>query len=114
MHKFDPEPAFSGTFSKGYGLAHCSALGVFVVSSIVDGAIYVVNIPKMGDKRMPRPSYSLGGSDAAPPMDFGFSNGYSGLMAFTGPEIPHLLLVTDDGNEAVHVIDVVGREHVGT
>jgi hypothetical protein len=113
MHKFDPEPVFSGTFSKGYGLAHCSALGVFVVSSVVTGAIYVVNIPKMGDKHMPRPSYSLGGSDAAPPMDFGFSNGYSGLMAFTGPETPHLLLVTDDGNEAVHVVDVVGREHVG-
>jgi hypothetical protein len=34
-------------------------------------------------------------------------------MAFMGPCTARLLLVTDAGHEAVHVIDVVGRGHVG-
>jgi hypothetical protein len=48
-----------------------------------------------------------------PPMRFRFyDTGISGLMAFTdGPE--HHLLLTDSGNETVHVIDVAGRRHVG-
>jgi hypothetical protein len=37
----------------------------------------------------------------------------SGWMAFTGPATSRLLVVTDAGNDAVHVIDVVGRVHVG-
>ena len=34
-------------------------------------------------------------------------------MAFTGPATSPLLLVTDAGHDAVHVIDVVGRVHAG-
>jgi hypothetical protein len=34
-------------------------------------------------------------------------------MAFTGPRSSRLLLLTDTGLDAVHVIDVVGRVHVG-
>jgi hypothetical protein len=37
----------------------------------------------------------------------------SGVMAFTGPASSRLLLLTDAGHNAVHVIDVVIRVHVG-
>ena len=37
----------------------------------------------------------------------------SGCLAFTGPATSRVLLVTDAGNSAVHVIDVAGRVHVG-
>jgi hypothetical protein len=40
-------------------------------------------------------------------------SGSSGWMAFTGPATSRLLLLTDAGHDAVHVIDVVGRAHVG-
>ena len=51
------------------------------------------------------------------PLNFKFTDVYdipSGLMAFTGAATAtRLLLVTDAGNEAVHVIDVVHGAHVG-
>jgi hypothetical protein len=34
-------------------------------------------------------------------------------MAFTGPATARLLLLTDAGHDAVHIIDVAGRVHVG-
>jgi hypothetical protein len=34
-------------------------------------------------------------------------------MAFTGPATSRLLLLTDAGHDAVHVIDVAGRVHAG-
>jgi DNA-binding beta-propeller fold protein YncE len=34
-------------------------------------------------------------------------------MAFTGPATSRLLLLTDHGHDAVHVIDVAGRVHAG-
>jgi hypothetical protein len=48
-------------------------------------------------------------------MQFKFFGGYgaSGWMAFTGPATSRLLLVADHGHDAVHVIDVAGRVHVG-
>jgi hypothetical protein len=49
-------------------------------------------------------------------MQFEFSPkaaGFSGYLAFTGPPSSRLLLVTDAGHCAVHVIDVVNRTHVG-
>ncbi len=47
-------------------------------------------------------------------MQFKFRDGdWSGWMAFTGPATSRLLLVTDAGHDAVHVIDVAGRVHVG-
>jgi hypothetical protein len=36
-----------------------------------------------------------------------------GYLAFTGPATSRLLLLTDAGHDAVHVIDVVERVHVG-
>jgi hypothetical protein len=52
-------------------------------------------------------------------MRFKFHNGhylagyYSGWMTFTGPATSRLLLLTDAGHGAVHVVDVAGRVHVG-
>jgi hypothetical protein len=48
-------------------------------------------------------------------MQFKFlgDGNYSGWMAFTGPATSRLLLLTDAGHDAVHVIDVAGRVHVG-
>jgi hypothetical protein len=40
----------------------------------------------------------------------GFSSGW---MAFTGPATSRLLLLTDAGHDAVHVIDVAGGVHAG-
>jgi DNA-directed RNA polymerase beta subunit len=34
-------------------------------------------------------------------------------MAFTGPATSRLLLLTDAGHNAVHIIDVAGRAHMG-
>jgi hypothetical protein len=45
-------------------------------------------------------------------MQFRFQ-GASGSMTFSGPTTSRLLLVTDAGHDAVHVIDVAGRVHVG-
>jgi hypothetical protein len=58
---------------------------------------------------------TLGGASSPAPMQFKFNdgNGASGWMAFTGPATSRLLLVTDAGHDAVHVIDVAGRVHVG-
>jgi hypothetical protein len=40
-------------------------------------------------------------------------NGGSGYLVFTGPATSRLLLVTDAGHDAVHVIDVARQVHVG-
>jgi hypothetical protein len=34
-------------------------------------------------------------------------------MAFTGPATSRILLLTDVGHDAVHVIDMSGQAHVG-
>jgi hypothetical protein len=67
---------------------------------------------------------TLGGAGSAAPMQFKFWDGdSSGLLAFTPPTATTasgssssarpLLLVTDAGHEAVHLVDVVGRSHAG-
>jgi hypothetical protein len=66
---------------------------------------------------------TLGGTGSAAPMQFKF-NGVSGYLAFTPPTTTTfsgssssstrpLLLVTDAGHDAVHVVDMVGRSHAG-
>jgi hypothetical protein len=68
---------------------------------------------------------TLGGDGSAAPMQFMFfdGNGHSGYLAFTPPTATTsdsssssahpLLLVTDAGHDAVHIVDVVGRSHAG-
>jgi hypothetical protein len=67
---------------------------------------------------------TLGGAGSVAPMQFKFVDNYwSGLLAFTPlPNITTtsgsssarpLLLVTDVGHDAVHLVDVVGRGHAG-
>ena len=72
------------------------------------------------------PVCTLGGAGSPAPMQFKFkppaadrdagskaTDGYSGLLAFTGPAASRRLLVTDAGHDTVHVIDVSARTHVG-
>jgi hypothetical protein len=58
---------------------------------------------------------TLGGASSPSPLRFLFddAHGPSGWMAFTGPATSRLLVVTDAGHGAVHVVDVVRRVHVG-
>jgi len=60
---------------------------------------------------------TLGGAASAAPMRFQFNVGEgSGSLAFTPPGDPSarpLLLVTDAGADAVHLVDVMARAHAG-
>jgi hypothetical protein len=64
---------------------------------------------------------TLGGAGSVAPMQFKFfdDQGYSGYLAFTPPtrspssSARPLLLVSDAGANAVHLVDVVGRTHEG-
>jgi hypothetical protein len=67
---------------------------------------------------------TLGGAGSVAPMQFKFydDHGYSGYLVFTPATTASsgsssiarpLLLVTDHGHDAVHVVDVVGRTHAG-
>ncbi len=64
---------------------------------------------------------TLGGKGSAAPLHFQFidDQGCSGYLAFTPPtrspssSARPLLLVTDAGHDAVHLVDVVGRSHAG-
>jgi len=96
----------------------CPALGILVTSDNYDDTLNVYALPNDGgvgavDGMLLM--YTLGGPDSPPPMQFNFGNGdgnQSGWVAFAcGPE--HHLLLTDAGKDAVHVIDVVARAHVG-
>lgn len=59
---------------------------------------------------------TFGGPSSAAPMQFQFKakgDVWSGWTAFTGSASNRLLLVTDGGHDAVHVIDVVANSHKG-
>jgi hypothetical protein len=67
---------------------------------------------------------TLGGKRSVAPMRFKFKDDFSssGYLAFTPPATTSgsdsdsarpLLLVTDAGHDAVHLVDVVGRSHAG-
>ncbi len=65
---------------------------------------------------------TLGGAGSAAPMQFKFwdGKGGSGYLGFTHPSTTSdsggarpLLLVTDAGHDAVHLVDVVDRSHAG-
>ncbi len=138
-----PLPTLKTECGQGYGLAACPALGLLVTSDSNKNRLSVWGLPGgagslgasggggdgiaagsdvVGGGGL-RLVCTLGGAGSAAPMQFKFvvtSRGTSGFLAFvpptrgtsgggTGP----LLLVTDVGHDAVHIVDVVGRSHAG-
>jgi hypothetical protein len=102
-------------------MAACPVLGLLVTSNFIDNTLSVFALPRSsgagagagvgaGLARV----CTLGGAFSPAPMQFQFWDGKSsGWMAFTGPATSRLLLLTDAGHDAVHVIDVAGRVHAG-
>jgi hypothetical protein len=122
-------PALKTKCGEGVGLAVCPTLGLLVTSRL-DNTLRVFALPSgcpsasdvapIGDRRGTGAGAGaglarvciLGGAFSRAPMRFKFQE-LSGWMAFTGPPTARLLLVTDTGHDAVHVIDVAGRVHAG-
>jgi hypothetical protein len=101
-------------------MAVCPALGLLVTSCYSDNTLSVFALPRSSGAGAGAGAglalvCTLGGASSRAPMQFKLNdgNGYSGWMAFTGPATSRLLLLTDAGHDAVHVIDVAGRVHVG-
>jgi hypothetical protein len=118
-----PLPALATTCSNGCGIdgmAACAALGLVVTSNCDDNTLKVFALPdslsynSSTGRGLPLVC-TLGGASSRAPMQFRFydASSSSGRMAFTGPATARVLLVTDAGHEAVHVINVAGRAHVG-
>jgi len=99
----------------GVGMAACTSLGVLVTSHSGLCELWVFELRTRGKWFGNSPDYVIGISALPQPIHFGFYDcaGWSGNLAFTGPASARRLLVTDSGNDAVHVMDVVGRSHVG-
>ncbi len=108
----------------GVGLAVCPALGLLVTSNDKGNSLSVFSLPHSSGAGPGAGAgcgaglvlvCTLGGASSPAPMQFKFwdGNGPSGWMAFSGPTTSRPLLVTDAGHNAVHVIDVAGRVHVG-
>jgi hypothetical protein len=128
-----PLPALVTRCGRGVGLAVCSTLGLLVTSNTIENTLRVFALPSGWPSTSdvvpigaPRGAgagagaglallCTLGGAGSPAPMQFQFVEGgyMSGWMAFTGPPTSRLLLVTDAGHDAVHVIDVAGRVHAG-
>jgi hypothetical protein len=97
----------------------CPVLGLLVTSNSGDNTLSVFALPASiaagagagaGLVRV----CTLGGDWSPAPMQFKFLDSRSsGLMAFMGPATSRLLLLTDQGHDTVHVIDVAHRAHVG-
>jgi hypothetical protein len=118
-------PCWETPCAPGNGLAASATLGVLVVSDS-RGMLTVFALPAGAGVGAPSPPfppgfrqlYVLGGPGSSPPMKFGFTAKHSmsawlsGCMAFTTGPAP-LLLVTDAGQDVVHVIDVRAKEHRG-
>jgi hypothetical protein len=127
-----PLPALKTWCGPGVGLAVCPTLGLLVTSDWAENTLSVFALPSgcssasavapMGAPRgagagagagLVRVS-TLGDASSPAPMQFEFHDGsWSGWLAFTGPATSRLLLLTDAGHGAVHVIDVAGRVHAG-
>jgi len=102
-----PVPALKLECGLGYGVAACPELGVFAASVSVPGTVNVYKI--VGLTRLEH-EWTFGGVDAPPALRFRFD--YSESLAFT-TRAPHHLFVNDAGRDAVHIIDVMARVHVG-
>jgi hypothetical protein len=110
----------------GHGMAACASLGLVVTSSWTNNTLSVFAMPQGhchtgdgdgdGDGGGLQYVSTLGLPPDHESMRFNFRDddlaGTSGWMAFTS-DGPSLLLVTDHGHGAVHIIDVVSRTHVG-
>jgi hypothetical protein len=102
----------------GFGLAACPALGLLVISHCSSNSVSVFALSSSGAGAGAGAGAglalvcTLGGATSPAPMRVQV-RGASGWMAFTGPTTSRLLLLTDAGHDAVHVIDVVGGVHVG-
>jgi hypothetical protein len=123
LDKLRPLPALKTACGRGVGLAACPALGLLVTSNDNDNTLSVFALPRSSGAGAGAGAgaglalvRTLGGASSPAPMRFKFLDDDhlpSGWMAFTGPATSRLLLVTDAGHDAVHVIDVVGRKHAG-
>lgn len=100
----------------GVGMAVCPALDLLVCSATSADALTVWRLPVW---RKLAHLYTLGGPESPARMRFKFKecDHASGMLAFfTMPGASDgdpLLLVTDAGNNAVHIVDVVHRRHAG-
>ncbi len=133
-------PSLATECGEGRGLAACPALGLLVTSDSYKNALSVWSLPggASGNGASGGAGDAAGGGGGgltvvctlgpglgcAAPMQFKFfdGQGYSGYLAFTpsttascgvSSNARPLLLVTDAGANAVHVVDVVGRSHAG-
>jgi hypothetical protein len=113
-------PALKTVCGEGHGMAACPVLRLLVTSSYNDLTVFALPdslVEKAGTSDGSTRIRTIGGGGSAESMDFKFmeDNGcISGWMAFTGSTAAsRLLLVTDAGNNAVHVIDVLHGAHVG-
>lgn len=97
-------------------MAACPVLRLLVTSSHDDLTLFLLPESIVATSSL-TPIRTIGGSDSGEPMNFKFrcgGNYCSGWMAFTGSTAAtRLIVVTDGGNDAVHVIDVVRGNHVG-
>jgi hypothetical protein len=99
-------------------MAVCPALGLLVTSDDDKNTLSVFVLPRSSGAGVGAGLAlvcTLGGASSPAPLQFKFLDGIgtSGCLAFTGRPTSRLLLVTDAGHDAVHVIDVAGRLHVG-
>jgi hypothetical protein len=118
-----PLPALKTACGNGIGMAACPALGLLVTSSNNDNTLSVFALPHSSGAGTGAGAgagaglalvCTLGGASSPAPMQFKFNDvDSSGWMAFTGPATSRVLLLTDAGHDAVHVIDVAGRVHAG-
>ncbi len=108
----------------GCGLVVSPSLGLLVVSC--DDALHVFALPDgtatLGTGTEPERDMelvsvcTLGGALSSAPMKFKFCDGQSvsGCMVFLGTHDSPILVVTDAGHSAVHIVDVTGvQSHLG-
>ena len=107
---------------EGFGLAACPALDLLVTSACFKNTLSAWRLGSNdggcgGDGKLALVC-TLGGVGSPPPMQFDFisGDGHSGFVAFlpaTAFSPTPLLLVTDHGHDAVHIVDVLRRTHNG-
>ena len=121
VNLWQPFRRLSTQSGRGHGVAACPALGLLVTSDRDKNTLSVWGVPGGASGGGLRLVCTLGGHRAPMQFDFSSGPGYSGYLAFTplttktrgSSSACPLLLVTDHGHDAVHLVDVVGRTHEG-